>query len=136
MPENKTKPTEASVAAFTDAIPDAGRRADAKALVELMHGATGEAPKMWGPSIVGFGSHHYATAAGRQGDMPLVGFSPRKAAHALYGLTGFEGADGMLAKLGKHTAGKGCLYIKKLADVDRDALRALVKKAAAAGKAR
>ena len=114
MAENKTKPTELSVAAFIEAITDETKRADAKALVKLMQSASGEKPKMWGPSIIGFGSIHYKYDSGREGDMPLIGFSPRKAANVLYGAIGFSGAEALLAKLGKHTTGKGCLYIKKL----------------------
>jgi len=136
MAENKTKPTQVSVAAFIDAITDQTRRADAKALVKLMQSASGEKPRMWGPSIIGFGSCHYKYDSGRQGDMPLIGFSPRKAANVLYGAIGFNGAEALLAKLGKHTTGKGCLYIKKLADVDSGVLEALVVKSAAAKRAR
>jgi hypothetical protein len=132
MADNKTKPTELSVAAYIDALPDQTKRADAKALVKLMQSATGEEPKMWGPSIVGFGSHHYAYESGREGDAPLACFSPRKAAIVLYGLTGFGGSEALLAKLGKHTAGKGCLYVRKLADVDQDVLRTLVVKSVTA----
>jgi hypothetical protein len=119
MADSKTKPTKLSVAAFIDALPDESKRADAEALVKLMQSATGEKPKMWGPSIIGFGSYHYTYESGREGDMPLAGFSPRKAATVLYGVTGFSDAQALLAKLGKHTTGKGCLYIKKLADVDK-----------------
>jgi hypothetical protein len=136
MAENKTKPTQVSVAAFIDALTDETKRADAKALVKLMQAASGEMPKMWGPSIVGFGSCHYKYDSGREGDMPLIGFSPRKPANVLYSLTGFPGAAALLAKLGKHTTGKGCLYIKKLADVDQNVLKALVVKSAAAKRAR
>jgi len=136
MAENKTKPTKLSVAAFMDALPDQTRRADAKALVQLMQSAAGEKPKMWGPSIVGFGSYHYTYESGREGDMPLIAFSPRKAATVLYGMIGFGGADALLAKLGKHTTGKGCLYIKKLADVDQHVLEALAVKSLAAKRAR
>ncbi len=123
MAETKTKPTHLSVAAFIDAIADATKRADAKTLVKLMRKATGEKAKMWGPSIIGFGSHHYKYETGREGDMPLVGFSPRKAAMVLYGL---KVDDALLAKLGKCTSGKGCVYVKKLADVDQKVLDALV----------
>ena len=132
MADNKTKPTKLSVAAFIEALPDQNKRADAKALIKLMQSATGEKPKMWGPSIVGFGNCHYVYESGRQGDMPLTGFSPRKAATVLYGLTGFGEAEALLVKLGKHTTGKGCLYIKKLADVDQRVLEALVAKSVAA----
>src|SRR5579862_4892171 len=100
MAENKTKPTKVSVSAFIDGLTDEAKRADAKALVKLMQGATGEKPKMWGPSIIGFGTYHYKYESGREGDMPIVGFSPRKAANVLYGVAG---AKALLPKLGKHT---------------------------------
>jgi len=136
MAENKTKPTKVSVSAFIAAITDLAKRADAKALVRLMQSASGEKPKMWGTSIIGFGSYHYKYDTGREGDMPLIGFSPRKAANVLYGTIGFDGAEALLAKLGKHTTGKGCLYIKRLADVDMKVLETLVEKAVAATRAR
>jgi hypothetical protein len=136
MADNKTKPTKVSVAAFIEALTDETKRADAKALVKLMQSATGEKPKMWGPSIVGFGSYHYTYESGREGDMPIAGFSPRKAATVLYGMTGLSDSDALLATLGKHTTGKGCLYIKKLADLDRKVLEALVVKSVAARRAR
>ena len=131
MAENKTLATKASVTAFVDKIADPAKRADAKALVKLMQKATGEKPAMWGPSIVGFGSYHYVYESGREGDMPLVGFSPRKAATVLYVRAGTPGMEALLAKLGKHTAGKGCVYVKKLADVDEAVLEKLVAKCAA-----
>ena len=136
MADNKTKPTKLSVAAFIDALTDQTSRADAKALVKLMQSATGEKPKMWGPSIIGFGSYHYTYESGREGDAPLIGFSPRKAATVLYGATGCGDSEALLAKLGKHSTGKGCLYIKKLADVDQKVLEALVVKSVAAKRAR
>jgi hypothetical protein len=132
MADSKTRPTTLSVTAFIDAITDSTRRADAKALVRLMQNAAGEKPKMWGPSIIGFGSYHYKYDSGREGDMPLIGFSPRKAASVLYGLIGSSGSKDLLAKLGKHTTGKGCLYIKKLADVDKQVLETLIAKSLAA----
>src|ERR1700687_811163 len=131
MADNKTKPTKLSVAAFIDTLPDAAKRADAKELAKLMQSATGEKPKMWGPSIIGFGSYHYKYETGREGDMPIAVFSPRKAAIVLYILTGFSHAEALLAKQAKHTTGKACLYIKKLADVDQKALEALVVKSVA-----
>jgi hypothetical protein len=136
MADDKTKPTKLSVAAFIDAITDQTKRADAKALVKLMQSAAGKKPKMWGPSIIGFGSYHYIYDSGREGDMPLICFSPRKAATVLYNITGLDGSEALLAKLGKHTTGKGCLYIKKLADVDQRVLEALVVKSVAAMRAR
>jgi hypothetical protein len=136
MPENKTKPTKLSVSTFIDALPDETRRADAKVLVKLMQNAVGEKPKMWGPSIIGFGSCHYKYDSGRQGDMPLIAFSPRKAATVLYSVIGFTDADALLAKLGKHTTGKGCLYIKKLEDIDQKVLEAMFVKSLAAKRTR
>jgi hypothetical protein len=136
MADNKTKPTKLSVAGFIDALTDGTRSADAKALVKLMRSAAGEEPKMWGPSIIGFGSYHYKYESGREGDMPLIGFSPRKAATVLYNVIGFSDSAALLAKLGKHTTGKGCLYIKKLADVDQQVLQALIVKSVAAMRAR
>ncbi|HEX4605800.1 MAG TPA: DUF1801 domain-containing protein [Candidatus Angelobacter sp.] len=128
MADNKTKPTKISVAEFIDTLTDPSRRADAKALVKLMQNAAGEKPKMWGPSIIGFGSYHYTYDSGREGDMPLIAFSPRKAATVLYGLSD---AEALLPKLGKHTRGKGCLYIKKLADVNQKVLETMAAKAVA-----
>jgi Domain of unknown function (DU1801) len=131
MAANKTKPTKTSVASFVDAIPEPAKRSDAKALIALMERATGEKPTLWGPSIIGFGTHHYTYASGREGDTVLVGFSPRKAAMVLYGLAGAKTAQRLLAKLGKHTTGKGCLYIKKLSDVDQYVLEQLIVTAVA-----
>lgn len=136
MAENKTKPTKASVTAFIDSIPDDTTRSDAKAIVKLMRKATGEKPVMYGPSIVGFGTYHYTTESGREGDMPLACFSPRKAATVLYGLLGLKESEAWLAKLGKHSTGKGCLYIKKLADVDAKVLETMVVKSVAARRAK
>ena len=133
VPANKTQPTSISVKDFIDALPDQSRRADAIALVKLMQAATGEKPKMWGPTIIGFGARHFKYESGREGDTPLVGFSPRKAATVLYSV---RGDDGLLPKLGKHTTGKGCLYIKRLADVDQNVLEAMIVNAVAAARAR
>ena len=91
-----------------------------------MQSATGERPQMWGPSIIGFGSYHYTYESGREGDMPLIGFSPRKSATVLYLTLRLGETDGLLAKLGNHTAGKGCVYIKKLTDVDHKVLETLI----------
>ena len=136
MASNKTKPTKSSVAAFVNALADQSKRSDAKALIRLMRRVTVAKPKMWGPSIIGFGSYHYKYDSGREGDAPIAAFSPRKAATVLYLKLELSGADSLLAKLGKHTASKGCLYIKKLADVDQKVLEALVVKSVAAVRAR
>lgn len=136
MAENKTKPTKVSVAAFIGAIADETKRADARALVKLMQAASGEKPKMWGPSIIGFGSCHYVYESGREGDMPLVGFSPRKAATVLYVWRGFPGAVALFARLGRHRTGVACLYLKKLADVDRKVLKEIVVRSVAATRAK
>jgi hypothetical protein len=135
MADNKTKPTKLSVAAFIDALTHPVRRSDAKALIKVMQKAAGEKPRMWGPSIIGFGSYHYKYESGREGDMPVVAFSPRKAATVLYGVTGSDQATALLAKLGKHSTGKGCLYIKKLADVDQPTLEAMIVRSLAAKRA-
>jgi len=135
MAENKTKPTAVSVTAFVAALSEPARRSDTKTLMALMRRASGEKPRLWGPSIIGFGTFHYRYESGREGDTVLVGFSPRKPAMVLYGVTGFKGAEALLAKLGKHTTGKGCLYIKKLADVDHGVLEQLIAGAVAARRA-
>jgi hypothetical protein len=134
MPDNKTKPTQLSVTGFIDGLTDRARQADAKTLVKLMQGVTGEKPKMWGPSIIGFGICHYKYDSGREGDMPLVGFSPRKAASVLYNVTAFSDSEALLARLGKHTTGKGCLYIKKLADIDQQVLKTMIQKSLTASR--
>jgi hypothetical protein len=136
MADNKTKPTKLSVPAYIDAIADENRRADARTLVKLMQGATGEKAAMWGSAIVGFGSYHYKYESGREGDMPLIGFSPRKAATVLYLMLGTGNYAEQLAKLGKHTTGKGCLYIKKLSDVDQKGLADLIAKCVAGMRAK
>jgi hypothetical protein len=127
MADLKTKQTKASVAGFLKNIADETRRAECRTLLELMQAATGERPSMWGPSIVGFGSYHYKYASGREGDWFRVGFSPRKQALTVYIMSGFTGHESLLKKLGKHTTGKGCLYIKHLADVDLEILARLVR---------
>ena len=132
MAENKTQPTRISAAAFIAKIADAGQRADAKTLVKLMQEVTGEKPVMWGPAIVGFDRYHYKYESGREGDMPLVAFSPRKAATVLYITTKFPGGEALLAKLGKHKLAGSCLHIKSLAGVDEGELKSLIAKSAAA----
>lgn len=101
-----------------------------------MQQISGEEPRLWGPAIVGFGTHHYRYASGREGDMPLIAFSPRKAALVLYSMLAHGEANALLERLGKHTTGKGCLYIKKLADVDRTVLETLIKNAVSHYRAR
>ena len=110
--------------------------AEATALVRLMRDASGEMPCLWGPSIIGFGRYRYRYASGRKGDMPLIAFSPRKAAIVLYIAAGLSGSKALLTKLGKHSMGKGCLYMKKLADVDEAVLKKLVANAVAACRAK
>lgn len=121
----KTKAGVGSVDAFINAQP-ADIAADCSALIASMKKVTGEEPKLWGPSIVGFGQYHYTYDTGREGDWFLVGFSPRKANMTIYISGGFDGADPLLTKLGKHTTGKGCLYVKRLADVDLKVLEKLL----------
>ncbi|BCW21092.1 hypothetical protein NtRootA9_38000 [Arthrobacter sp. NtRootA9] len=127
MAENKTVPTAASVEEFLAAVEHPGRRADGFELLDLMRGVTGQEAVMWGPSIVGFGSYHYRYATGREGDAAAVGFSPRKANLALYGLTYGPDAAMHLEGLGKHRTGAACLYINRLADVDRTVLEAMIR---------
>jgi Domain of unknown function (DU1801) len=123
----KTQPTSADVEEFLAGVPDERRRADARALCALLADVTGEPPVLWGSSIVGFGSYHYRYESGHEGTSALVGFSPRKTSLVLYLIGGFEDRHGkLLERLGPHKTGKGCLYLKRLADVDRDVLRELV----------
>lgn len=126
MSDAKTRPTGHDVEAFLDAIEDPQRREDSRAVAALMREVTGAEPQMWGESIVGFGSYHYRYASGREGDWPLTGFSPRKQNLTLYLSYGFEQHAELLGRLGKHKLGKACLYLKRLDDVDRAALRELV----------
>jgi hypothetical protein len=135
MAENKTKPTKVSPAAFIAKVASEQQRKDSKALIAMMREVTGEPPKMWGSSIVGFGTHHYVYESGREGDICLMGFSPRKPSLVLYIGEALQDTA-IMSKLGKYKTGKGCLYIKKLDDVDRNVLRALVAKAVRDAKAR
>lgn len=127
MAGNKTTENAGDVSAFLDAVADEGRREDCRALLVLMREVTGEEPRMWGDSIVGFGRYHYRYQSGREGDSMLLGFSPRKRDLTLYLLPGLERFASLLQRLGKHKAGKGCLYLKRLADVDPEVLRELLK---------
>jgi hypothetical protein len=124
--ELKTNQTEASVDAFMDALPNEQQRDDSRALVKLMGGITKSPPKLWGPSIVGFGSTTLRYDSDREVEWMKCGFSPRKAAITLYFTCDIAQYGDHLDKLGKHTTGKGCLYIKRLADVDAKVLRALI----------
>jgi hypothetical protein len=135
MAVNKTKPTGSSVAAFVDALTEPAQRSDVKALIKLMQRAAGETAKMWGPSIIGFGTYHYKYESGREGDTVLVGFSPRKAALVLYGVLGSDSDTALLSKLGRYTTGKGCLYIKKLSDIDEKTLEQMIARSVAAKRA-
>ena len=118
MADNKTRPTRASVTKFMAAIRDPGMRADAKKVAAMMRRATGKRARMWGPSIVGYGSYHYRYDSGREGDFMITGFSPRKQALTIYIMPGFDRFRALMSKLGKYRTGKSCLYIKRLADVD------------------
>lgn len=128
MTENKTRPTDQSVVDFLNGVEHNTRREDSFTLLKMMQAVTGDEPVMWGSSIVGFGSYHYKYESGREGDMPLIGFSPRKQSMTLYIMPGFDEYDDLLEKLGKHKIGKACLYVNKLADVDPDVLRKLIKR--------
>jgi hypothetical protein len=124
----KTQVNEASVRDFLDTVSDETKREDSFALLDLFQRITGEQPKMWGTSIVGFGSYHYKSErSSQEGDWLLTGFSPRKQALTLYVTMGFEAMDDLLGKLGKHKTSGGCLYIKKLSDVDQDVLNRVVE---------
>jgi hypothetical protein len=127
MAETKTKPTTTAPHDFIAAVRDPERRADAAALARIFQRATGEQPVMWGPSIVGFGKYHYRYESGREGDMCLAGFSPRSTALTLYVLSGSKDEASLLSRLGKFKRGKGCLYLKRLADVDHSVLEQLVR---------
>lgn len=126
MAELKTKLTRASVDKFLQAIKDEQTRADCFKISAMMQKATKAEPRMWGTSIVGFGHYHYKSASGREGDWFVVGFSPRKQNISLYLMGGWQGQEELLGKLGRHSTGKGCLYIKRLADVDTKTLKQLI----------
>lgn len=130
MAELKTAVNEASVTDFLNAVEDETRRRDSLALLDILREETGHEPKMWGDSIVGFGSYHYKYASGREGDWFLTGFSPRKQALSVYIMAGFRRYDDLLRRLGKHKTGKSCLYIKSLDDVDLEVLRELIRESA------
>jgi hypothetical protein len=126
MAELKTKPTGESVKAFIDAIPDEKRRAECREVMRIMKSVTGAQPRMWGPSIVGYGNYHYKYESGREGDWFVAGFSPRKQSLTIYIMSGFSGHATLMKKLGKCKTGGSCLYIKNLEDIDLAALKALI----------
>ncbi len=128
MAELKTIPTKSSVDKFLKGIKDGHKRADCYTILELMKKATKAQPKMWGTGIVGFGDYHYVYESGREGDWFITGFSPRKQNLTLYVMGGFHQFEDLMKKLGKHSTGKGCLYINKLEDVDTKVLKELITK--------
>lgn len=126
MAEQKTRPSEASVAAFLDGIPDEIRRQECKTVSRIMQRITKSKPVLWGTGMVGFGSYRYTYASGHSGEWPVTGFAPRKRELTIYLMCGFDDLGGLLAKLGRHKIGKSCLYIAKLAEVDLKVLEALI----------
>ena len=126
MAENKTRATIASVTEFINSIEDGQKRADARKVAAIMRRVTGKRAKMWGSSIVGYGTYHYKYESGREGDFMITGFSPRKQALTVYILAGFRRFDTLMGKLGKYKTGKSCLYIKRLSDVDEKVLEKLI----------
>lgn len=127
MSELKTKQNDASVEAFLGSVGNDRRREDSFTVLDLMKRITGEEARMWGTAIVGFGSYRYRYASGRTGEMPRIGFSPRKQSLTVYVMPGFSRYDELLSRLGKHRTGKSCLYVNKLADIDVDVLEELIK---------
>ena len=131
MAELKTQPTKVKVKDFLAKVADENRRRDCQVIVDIMSQATGAKPEMWGPSIVGFGRYRYKSKSGREGEWMVTGFSPRKSDLTLYLMGGFEAVPELMKRLGKHKTGKGCLYIKKLDEVDVNVLRELVRRSVA-----
>lgn len=131
MAELKTKQNEQSVTDFLQLVPDERKRNDSFAILEIMKEVTGQEPKMWGDTIVGFGTYHYKYASGREGDWFVTGFSPRKQNLTLYIMSGFDEYDELLGKLGKYKTGKACLYINRLSDVDMAVMKELILKSVA-----
>jgi hypothetical protein len=127
MAELKTKPSEASVEDFLNGVADEQKREDCFSLLAMMKEVTGLEPQMWGDSIIGFGTYHYKYKSGHEGDWFLTGFAPRKRNLTVYIMAGFDQYGALLEKLGKYSTGVGCLYLKKLADVDQAILQTLVK---------
>jgi len=128
MAELKTKLNDGSVIAFLDSVEDEKKRKDSYFILDLMKKITGQEPKMWGSSIIGFGSYHYKYASGQEGDWPITGFSPRKQNLTLYIMDGFDKYEGEMKHLGKYKTGKSCLYIKKIEDIDLVVLESIIKK--------
>lgn len=126
MGKNKTTETERSVIDFINTAPDEAKRKDALELLKIMQEVTGFEPKMWGSGIIGFGNYHYKYESGHEGEAPLTGFSPRKDAISLYLSSAFENKEELLSKFGKHKAGKGCIYIKKLTDINAEILKQMI----------
>jgi Arylsulfatase A and related enzymes len=124
--KNKTVETTASVVDFLDTLADDAKRKDSLRLAEIIKAETGFEPRMWGTSIIGFGSYHYHYDSGREGDAPLVGFSPRKNEFALYLAQDFEEREELLRQFGKHKTGKACIYVKKLADINEGILKRMI----------
>ncbi|RNF39362.1 DUF1801 domain-containing protein [Planococcus salinus] len=127
MYEQKTKENDADVTEFLESVDHPKKRQDAYRLLTIFEEASGYPPKMWGGSIIGFGSYHYVYESGHEGDAPLVGFSPRKAKISLYFATGDADRENLLAKFGKHTTGKACVYINKVEDIDVEVLKELIR---------
>lgn len=127
MAKNKTTETDKSVINFIENIENEVKRDDSFALIEIFKSLTGKEPKMWGPTIIGFGSYHYKYASGHEGDAPLAAFSPRKDSLVLYFATDYENREELLAQLGKHKSSKACVYVKKLDDIDIAILKKMVK---------
>jgi hypothetical protein len=125
--ETKTKQTDENVKAFLNTIEDEKKRKDSFAILEIMKKVSGSEPKMWGTSIIGFGSYHYKYDSGHEGDMCLVGFSPRKQNITFYLMMGLYDSSKLLSKLGKHKTGKGCLYINRMEDINTDVLKEIIK---------
>lgn len=123
----KTKETNNSVIEFIESVENLKKRENAYQLLDIFTETTGYTAKMWGPSIIGFGTYHYKYASGHEGDAPLVGFSPRKAKISLYFATGDPKREELLKNFGKYTSGKSCIYINKIADIDSNVLKALIK---------
>ncbi|MGB4841182.1 MAG: DUF1801 domain-containing protein [Saprospiraceae bacterium] len=126
MAKNKTTENSLSVIDFVSAISDQTKRKDCSSLIELIKNQTSYEPKMWGPSIVGFGSHHYIYESGREGDSPNIAFSPRASSIAIYLSANFDNRDVLLTQFGKHKADKGCVHIKTIADIDIEVLKKMI----------